>query len=630
MESRYADRRFLFTYDLRLQDGSDLPGWMEWNVEYMTLSGVAPCIDGTDGLGTQKEYDIRMIGSLPPPDDAISAAQSFTLIVASHSFEYVQTRLEPGALTLNLTTGGERIGQPLTFGGFAGVSGVFFDGEPVDDELIGNIRVKADCASLEPAEGLAPRLLVVSRLQHDDTVLPLTLTTTYGERLNLPLNLSFQDSFFRYSAAAGWLNDMILVIGQAFNISLQHNTTTEIKRIQAEQLLVEDVPSWMNLHLEPLGISGAVPPDAANQTLIHLVLHHTDPETFAVSKARWNITLLSPGPPSKVGDDPDDGPGHGLPPKVLIPILVFAILVGLGLLVVAGIFIRKMRRARKIESGKWGELLLLDRRDTNKSGSLTPSAFVPNLKDRASTVTRDDIVERPAPAYHQHLHVQRSSSPSKFKSLLGSAITPTKTARRIAQNIKDRSKRYTKSFMSYPMDYLESTLHPMHSIERNTPPWGSVPIQPPPPPPSSPTPYRPFSGAASIAPFKLIDPPVSGLPSTNFTSDTFLHGRRGSVSSVSWEDAPSPRGNQRIALTPRTEDTSSDASLNRKLVVMNLEDEHLFRSSNGRPPNLFFAELCQRHSSILHPPAMSHFPSSVGSFKESVRTDSRLADAPEQ
>lgn len=600
---------------------------MEWHVEYMTFSGVTPCNGGDVVVAVQEEYRIRMIGSLPPPDEVITAAQSFTLIVASRSLEYLPPSLLPGALTLNLTTGGERIAQPLVFGGFGGVTGVFLDGEPLTAELIGSIRVAADWAAVVPAAGPAPRLLVLSLAQIDGAILPITLTSVTAERLELPLKLHFQPSFFRYPNKAGWLDDVNLVIGQDFNVSLQQNTTTGIGTTMSEQLMIENAPAWMEVHLESLGISGVVPENIANQTLIELFLSHIDQNSFAISKARWNITLLSPASSIPSESDPDSGKIHGggIQARVLIPILVFASLVGLTLLLVATMFVRKKRRAQKEESRKWAEVLLMDQMDADKRKSAPSPRPVSIRQEQLSTGPRNDTAARLTPAHDQET---QSASPLKLKALLESAITPTKTAWKIAQNLKDRSKRYTKSFMSYPMDYLESTFHPIPAKERYTPPWSSVPIQPP-PSPSSPTPFRPVSVAASIAPLKYVDPPVSGLPSTNFTSDTLLHGRRGSLSSVSWEDAPSPRGNQRIVSTPGNEDTSSDASLNRKLVVMNFDEESLFQSTHGRPPNLFFAELYQRRSSILYPP-QAHFPSSVGSFKDSVSSDSRLADAPEQ
>ncbi|GHJ83808.1 hypothetical protein NliqN6_0210 [Naganishia liquefaciens] len=601
-------------------DGSDLPEWMEWSAEFLTLNGFTPCTDRDGAVGFQDRYRLRMIASLPPPDEAIQAAQSFTLIVASHSFEYLLPIMLPGALTLNLTTGGTRIEQPLTFGGFGGVRGTFFDAEPFTEELIDSVRVAADWASLEPAEGVGPRLLVLSRTQREILV---SLTATTGERLEIPLDLHFQPSFFRYSATAGWLDDFNLIIGQEFAVPLQQNTTThKASTTLAEQLVIEEGPSWMDLHLSSLGIAGTVPEDVANQTLIQLTLRHTDPETFAISKARWNITLLAPASTATGESDPalENAQRGGIQRRVLIPILVFASLVGLALLLLASTFVTKQRRARKEESRKWAEVLLMDPVDKDKRKSVTAPGSVPRSREYTPTGLRDDTAERPMPAYS---HDTQPASPSKLQTLLGSAITPTKTARRIAQNLKDRSKRYTKSFMSYPMDYLESTFHTVPAKERYTPPWSSVPIQPP-PPSVSPTPFRPTSVAASIAPLRYLDPPVSGLPSTNFTSDTLLYGRRGSVSSVSWEDTPSPRGNQRLVTTPGNEDTSSDASLNRKLVVMNYDDDSIFQFTDGRPPNLFFAELCQRRSSILYPP-QAHFPSSVESFKDSVRTDSRLA-----
>jgi hypothetical protein len=215
-ESPYADRRYLISYSLRLQNGSDLPGWMDWNMEYITLSGVTPCAEETSGQEFQEEYGIRMIGSLPPPDDEITAAQSFTMIVAFHSFEYLRTRAGPGALTLNMTTGGERIEQPLLFGGFDGVSGVFLDGQPVTEESIEDVQVSADWASVETEQDAASRILILSHPKPNNTILPVTLTSIFGERLEVPLDLSFQDSFFRYSAA-GWLNNASLIVAAKYH-----------------------------------------------------------------------------------------------------------------------------------------------------------------------------------------------------------------------------------------------------------------------------------------------------------------------------------------------------------------------------------------------------------------------------
>lgn len=619
------EREVSISYSLRLQDGSDLPSWMVYDVGYMTLSGVTPWIDGTDRQPRQEIYAIRMIASVissaydSDHTSTTTVAQSFSLVVASHSFECLQKSEEPGTSVLNLTKGGERVEQPLFFGGSGGVAGVFLDAQPVGEGDIESVRVDVDWASVQPEKGSAPRILIIPRWKPDLEVLPITLTSIHGERLDVLLNLNFQESIFRYSTKAGWFSGTNLTIGQDFSISLVQNTTRRIEQrgLQQKVLVVEHVPAWMNLRLDPLGVYGAVPDDAKNGTLVELVFRYTDPETFAVSMVRWNIILAAANRTDDGGGDPSENDhaddGGGLSHRAVIAVAVLMSLLGVSLLALLGFFIRKNRRARREEKRKWTQVLLRDR--GGSSGSLASQPFTPNLKGRITgRFAKDFHLKRPEPAYHQQLAAHRPSSPSKLKTLLESAITPTKKARQLALDFKDRSKRYTRSFMSYPIDYLDPT----------TPPSSSMPIQPPPPPPS-PTPFRPVSIVASLAPFASLDPPVSGLPSTNFTSDTFLHGRQdASASPASWEDGPL---RQDGSFGNGGED--SDNWLHGDLMVLDSEDEaQPFQSYNGRPPNLFFAELCHRHSSILRPRDAAPFPASVNSFVESVRTDERVADAP--
>jgi hypothetical protein len=613
------------SYSLRLQDGLDLPSWMVYDVGFMTLSGVTPWIDGTTFQPRQVIYVVRMIASIlssssdSDQTSAATVAQSFTLVVASHSFECLQKSGEPGTLMLNLTKGGERVEQPLFFGGSGGVAGVFLDGKPVEEGEIESVQVDVDWALVQPAKGATPRILIIPRWNPDRTVLPVTLTSIYGEKLDVSLNLDFQESVFRYSDKAGWFSSMNLTIGQDFSISLAQNTTRRIEQrgLQQKVLVVENVPAWMNLRLDPLGVYGGVPGDAKNGTLVELIFRYTDPETFALSRVRWDITLAAEngtddciGDPSESEDADDRG---GLSHGAVVAIASLMSLLGVALLALLGFFVRKNRRARREERRKWAEVLLRER--GGSSGSLASQPFTPKSKGRITgRFGKDPHLKRPEPAYHQELAGNRPSSPSRLKTLLESAITPSRKARQLALDFKDRSKRYTRSFMSYPIDYLDPT----------TPPSSSMPIQPPPPPPS-PTPFRPVSLVASLAPFALIDPPMSGLPSTNFTSDTFLHGRQGgSDSPASWEDAPL-RQDGSFGNVP----TTSDNWLRGDLMVLDSEEEaQLFQAYNERPPNLFFAEICHRHSSILRPRDAAPFPASINSFADSVRTDERVADAP--
>ncbi|KAI5453789.1 polarity establishment/cellular polarization [Naganishia albida] len=602
-------------YSLRLQDGADLPWWMVYDGEHLTLSGVTPWIGEGDPIPRQEIYAIRMIASIvsssydnDPPETA-TFAQSFTLVVASHSFECLHRSDVPGILALKLTKGGGRVEQPLTFGAIGGVEGVYLDAQPVQERNIESARVGVEWASLQPATASSPRMLVIPRWRSDYKVLPTTLTNTYGEQLDVLIDLNFQDPIFRYSSQPGWLDNTKLHIGQDFSISLAQNTTRKIEQrgLRQEVLVVEHLPSWMRLSLDPLEVSGSVPGDAANGTLVALVFRYTDPETFAVSKVSWNLTLVAEDKADGGGGDHpfkgEDADGRrGLSRRAVIVLAVLMSLLGVALLVGALFILRRNRKARRVEKRKWAEVLFRDR-GAGSSGSFASQPFVSNSIQ----------LQRPQAAYHQKLAPHRPASPSKLKTLLESAITPTKKVRKLGLDFKDRSKRYTRSFMSYPIDYLDPT----------TPPSSCMPIQPPPPPPS-PSPLRPVSLVASLAPFAAIDPPMSGLPSTNFTSDTFLHGRLGSASSASWEDAPSRHDGSSGHPT-----TETDNWMHGDLVVMNPEDDgQTLQAYNGRPPNLFYAELCHRNSSILRPRDAMPFPASVNSFVDSVRTEERVADAP--
>jgi hypothetical protein len=597
------------SYSLRLQNGDNLPSWAVWNGEYLTLSGVTPWI-GEEERPRQEIYAMRMIATIISSEydtdhtDTATVAQSFTLVVASHSFECVQESEAPGMLTLNVTKGGERVEQPLIFGGSGGIEGVSLDAQPVREGDIESVRVNVDWASVQPATAASPRTLIIARWKPDRKVLPLTLTNIYGERLDVSINLNFEESIFRYSSRPGWFFNTDLIIGQNFSISLTQNVTRKIEQrgLQQKMLVVEHVPPWMRIRLDPLEVAGAVPQDAKDGTIIGLVFRYTDPETFAVSKVGWNITLVAENKTDDAGGHPINGEladdGRGLSRGAVIAIAVVMSLLGIAVLGCAVFFLLKNRKTRREEKRKWAEILLRDR-GAGRSGSFASQPFT-------STSIH---LQRPQPAYHQDLAPHRPASPSKLKTLLESAITPTKKVRQLALDFKDRSKRYTKSFMSYPIDYLDPT----------TPPSSCMPIQPPPPPPS-PTPFRPVSLVASLAPFAALDPPISGLPSTNFTSDTFLHGRRGSASPASWEDPPSRQDGSSGHPT-----TDTDNWLHGDLMVLDSEDD---RAYNGRPPNLFYAELCHRNSSILRPRDAAPFPASVNSFVDSVRTDERVADAP--
>lgn len=672
------------TYSLRLQDGSDLPGWMEYNAEDMTLNGVTPWEEPS----SQRVYRLRMIGTLTSylfEDTGATVAQSFTIIVAKHTFEYIPSSIvQPGSTVLNLTIGGERTEQPFSFGVSVGsVTGLLLDGAQITESEIKDVSIDASAAAwaqLKPPTNVSPRLLTLftsaapSSKIPEKSELPIIVTDIYGETLQVALQLKYEQSVFRYVAGnVGWWNPVNLTIGQDFNIPLDQNFTREIplnatSTHQQNALEVKTLPSWMPLHSTPLAISGTVPASIANQTLVTLTFRYTDPETFAVSRVKWNITLFSPPLPivGINGNASGSDARRGLSRPKIIAITVFASLLGLVLLLTIAWFARKIIIARMLEKSKWASVLLPlqgdvgDHTNRNTSSSVavwdSPPSFISNLKGQhaypvplAEEEQSTRLPVPPQPAFHRaSSYHKRPSSPSNMlRSFIGTAMmTPTKKARKMVAEIKDRSlKRYTRSFMSYPIDYpnpngntsdtqpnrmeeeQDTTATELVSIHHTAAvAEGKTHAAP------SPSPQRPISSIASLAPVPFIDPPLSGLPSTAFTSDSFLHGHHGhhTASPASWEEpADAVQVSHMLYPTDNVQYYAGSAgSIHPRFTIKNPEasnqsdtEGHGERADlQEQPPDHFlFAELCHQQSTILRSRDPTNgFPYSITSAGDSV------------
>ncbi|KAJ9121006.1 hypothetical protein QFC24_004986 [Naganishia onofrii] len=673
------------TYSLRSQDGSELPAWMMYDSEYMTLSGVTPW----DKSVPQMIFRLRMIGTLTSslPDGSseraitTAVAQSFTFILAQHTLEYLSSSsAQPGYVVLNLTTGGERVEQPFIFGIDAGdITGILLDGKQITESDIKDLLIDpsaVEWADLHSPTNISPRLLTLSTgaagssADAEKSELPIILTDNYGETLQVILKLKYKESVFRYSAGMpGWWFSTNLLIGQDFDIPLNQNLTREItqRTIQQQQppqpqqqnaLGVKPLPSWMSLQLDPLTVSGTVPANVANQTLVSLAFQYRDPETFAVSTVKWNITLLLP--PS-----PDDEPGTrdttgadnasgsaakgGLSRGKIIAIAGLSSILGLAILFAIAWFARKIFIARMLEKTKWASILhplpggyeqTNDRKAAGHAVCDSPPSFTSNLKGQKALSyqhVEEPSSRPPAPpqlAYHRapSYHKRPSAPVNMVKSFIGTAMmTPTKKARKMVADMKDRSlKRYTRSFMSYPIDYpIPSHNTPdVHANqsggEEDTSATELVPITAsaagPTSTPPSPTPHRPTSVTASLAPFPFIDPPLSGLPSTAFTSDSFLHGHHPQTASpASWEESANAAQVSHMRYLSHNNNVqyyagSADA-IQARLTIANPEsnnprtehgvcNDHGEQQQQSRPPpassnRFLLAEICHQQSTIL-------------------------------
>ncbi|KAJ9103782.1 hypothetical protein QFC21_002244 [Naganishia friedmannii] len=688
------------TYILRLQDGSELPGWMEYSAEYMTLSGVIPWSDASPRI----VYRLRLIGALTSSlsdgscgsATTATVAQSFTLLVAQHTFDYLpSSSAQPGSTVLNMTTGGEHTEQPLSFGVDAGyVAGIFLDGAQITESDIKDVTIDASAAEwarITPPTAVSPRSLTLSSTKGSKgsirSDLPLTLTNNYGETLQVVIKLNYQETVFRYGAGiAGWWSSVELTIGQDFTVPRDQNLTRDIKQQQQQQqcaLEVESLPSWISLHLDSLAVSGTVPASIANQTLVTLAFRYIDPETFAVSRVKWNLTLFSPPTPNSgpgtgntigTGNTSGSATKGGISRAKIIAIAVLSSLLGLVLLLAIAWFARKLIIARMLERNKWASVLrplhgrggpTNGRAAAVQTGWDSPPSFTSNLKGQKflSYEHAEESSSQPLaplqPAYHRASSYQkRPSSPSNMlKSFIETAmLTPTKKARKMVAEMKDRSlKRYTRSFMSYPIDYpipanntpdahvdrsggeqdtsateLVSICHPAAAAAAAAAGQAHAP--------PSPSPHRPTSVTTSLAPFPFFEPPLSGLPSTAFTSDSFLHGpSHQTTSPASWEDPP-PNAVQvshmRYLTTTNMQYYAGSAdSIHGRLTIANPES-HTHQTDNNadndhggdhqpqQPPlsnQFFLAELCHQQSTILRSrDPTTGFPYSITSVGDSV------------
>ncbi|KIM44917.1 hypothetical protein M413DRAFT_67650 [Hebeloma cylindrosporum] len=333
-------------YELRLDNGTDIPDYMVFNSKTVTLDGVIP---PADRIG--EPFIVPLALHASDEEGYTAAILPFSVIVADHELSLENSSLP----TINITSETEFLVSLLSSADF---TGVLVDGDPIQPSNISTLEV--DVSGFNWLSYDAPSRTLSGKPGSDVTgtkpTLPAILTTIFDQTLHTQISLALVQSYFSVSD----LPSVHVSKGDQVELDLAHWYSTAIANpghdetdisvsyepiVAANWLRYDDFASKLNGTV-PLDYQSPVDHVTVTFTAYSHTSHSTSHATFTIYIADTGTNnSLSPHP-SSLSTDPHR--------KVVLAItLTFSILGGLSLFI--GLFALVRRCARVEDTAVLGE-----------------------------------------------------------------------------------------------------------------------------------------------------------------------------------------------------------------------------------------------------------------------------------
>jgi hypothetical protein len=336
-----VDQNRIIYHSASLDDGSDLPGWLNFDNTTTTFWGLTP--DEVDGGSL---YRIQLMAS--NTFGQVDVHQGFNLTVASHSLEAIKKDLGP---TVNLTTG-YPISSVVT-----SAFGLQLDGISLGADEIKDLQLETEAlpwlswnASARSVHGTPP-----VELTGTQTRVPVMITDTFGDHVQTDLTLHFEAYAFTsnetspfamstYNLTHGNMEENEVIIDlKDYAASAMNDLVFEFTTIPAE------AQEWLSLITEEgeLQLRGFMPTETEYSS-IECTLKAINYDTQAVSLLSFHLETMEPEI-----TDPEKRSHKGFTSAQLAGIVVAATLAGIALIL---LLIFLLFRPKKVPAPAIGDL----------------------------------------------------------------------------------------------------------------------------------------------------------------------------------------------------------------------------------------------------------------------------------
>ncbi|KAJ2918676.1 hypothetical protein MD484_g1747, partial [Candolleomyces efflorescens] len=480
-QARTVSSAYDLFYEARSSDGSEIPSWMAFDPDAITLDGVVPPDLGSNA---PEVLSFTLVGS--DQEGYTALALPFDLVVANHELSSDVDELP----TINVTTG-----VPFTVNLLspADFMGILVDGKGIQPANISVLNIDTSAYSQWLQYDPVGRTLSGNPDSDIDAtvkpVLPVTLTTVFNQTTHTAVTLQLVPSYF----ALPELPALHLSPGDNFNLQLDqfYSNSTAGRRGDADISLTYDPVQAANfVQFDGSGdrISAAIPHDFSGD---HITVSFTAYSRITHSTSHANLVIFVT--PSPGGRNGQIGHPAGLSVQARRKLaLGFGITFGIigGFLGMIALFACCRRWSRVEDTALTGEegrvgFTEKDRRYYN-FGSSNPS-----LIQRPEDVTRTEASIAPSRNAGEYgavdLGLQRMparslSTPSYMPSDIMSSgvISKREFMSRIKHTVRQVSDKYTrKPRVSPPRPVIGKPilLRPSVAMDNNATPDVTYPMQ---------------------------------------------------------------------------------------------------------------------------------------------------------
>ncbi|KAF5338346.1 hypothetical protein D9611_012509 [Ephemerocybe angulata] len=287
-------------YDARSANGSDLPDWMTFNSNAVTLDGVVPESLGSMGPET---VPLMLVGS--DQDAGYTAlALPFDIVVANHELSASTEELP----TINITAG-----SPFTVNLFspADFTGILIDGKFIQPPNISALAIDTSAYPWLRYDPLTRMLSGTPSANASDgngkPSLPVTLTSVFNQTIHTTVSLQLVPSYFVFPE----LPALHLSPGDDFTVQLDqfYSNSTAGHRGDADVSVSYDPVQAANfIRFDDSGdlVSGTIAGDFAGD---HITVSFTAYSRITHSTSHANLIIfMSPSPAGRSGQIPHPTP----------------------------------------------------------------------------------------------------------------------------------------------------------------------------------------------------------------------------------------------------------------------------------------------------------------------------------
>lgn len=323
-------------YQVLQADGSEIPSWMRWNPQDITLEGVTPT---EDSIPLPSSFNIVLHAS--DIKGATADTQSFDVIIANHEVSMTKAVLP----TVNITADSP---FSISLNSAADFSGLMVDGKPFQPEDLTDLLVETTGFPWISYDRKARRLSGDAPSKLEKTpVIPVQVQTTFNQSIQTNLSIALVPSFFTAETLSPILLGSDRRLDLVFKPFFSNSTSTMPNDVDLSTSY-DPTQAGDVLKFDPNAavLSGNIPGNFPSQrinvtiTAYSHVTHSTSHSSIAISFSPSDLKKADIG-------TSDGGSGRKLSKKLVLGLsIAFG---AVGGIIALGMFLACFRHCAKVE-----------------------------------------------------------------------------------------------------------------------------------------------------------------------------------------------------------------------------------------------------------------------------------------